>query len=238
MNEQSEFKVRGAPSGFALGLGVAAVSHAKARTGLKILLGFIFPLILFFALATDIGHGKIYPFDHSFLLMLHAHATPFLDRWALGISAVISVFSFLVLIYLCCRRLWHTALFWLLAVGGSSVLNFIAKNVIQRSRPDLWALVSPQSNFSFPSGHTTEAMAIAVAMVVLLHASRYIRAIWMAVCAFVLLVALCRMYLGLHYLSDIVGSCLLALTWVVGLSILFDVYGRTSQGSPVLWLDR
>lgn len=78
-------------------------------------------------------------------------------------------------------------------------------------------------------------MAIAVAMVVLLRASRRIR-IGLAACAFVLLVALCRMYLGLHYLSDIAGSFLLALTWVVGLSILFDAYGRTSQVKPVQWL--
>ncbi|MFJ7566620.1 phosphatase PAP2 family protein [Herminiimonas sp. NPDC097707] len=237
MNEQGEFKMPGAPPAFAVDLGGAPTDHAKARTGLKILLCVIFPLILFFALAVDIGHGKIYPFDRSFLLTLHAHATPLLDRWALGISGAISVFSFLVLIYLCCRRLWHTALFWLLAVGGSSILNLILKHAIQRSRPDLWALVSPQSSFSFPSGHTTQAMAVAVAMVVLLRASRRIRAIGLAACAFVLLVALCRMYLGLHYLSDIAGSCLLALTWVVGLSILFDAYGRTSQGKPVQWLD-
>lgn len=47
MNEQSKFKVPGAPFGFAIGLSVTPVSHAKARTGLKILLGVIFPLILF-----------------------------------------------------------------------------------------------------------------------------------------------------------------------------------------------
>lgn len=203
--------------------------------GLKILFGLIIPLIVFCVLAIEVNHGKVYTLDQDLLLMLHAHATPVLDRWALGVSAIVSTSSILILIYMCYQRQWQTALFWLLATGGSAVLNFIIKHVIQRSRPSLWTLVFQQSTFSFPSGHMTEAMAIAVALFVLLGSHRHAGFIKLACAAFVVLVALCRMYLGLHYPSDIAGSCLLSMTWVLGLSMLFDSYSLASHGTPLRW---
>lgn len=233
MSEKREFKAMDAPVWLTAISGLPPLNQAELKPVFKIMLGVIFPLIIFLILAADIHHGKIYAFDHSFLLMLHAHATPLLDQWALGISAAINIFSVLFLIYLCYRRWWHTALFWLLAVGGAAILNYVAKHVIQRSRPALWQLVSQQSTFSFPSGHTTEAMAIAVALFVLLRAGRHVRAMALAGGAFVLATSLSRMYLGLHYPSDIAGSYLLSTAWVIGLSLCFDGYARTSRTSPL-----
>lgn len=67
-----------------------------------------------------------------------------------------------------------------------------------------------------------QAMTLALALVFLLRAARHLRVIVMAASAFVLLVGLCRMYLGLHYPSDIAASLLLSLAWVTSVTMLFD----------------
>jgi membrane-associated phospholipid phosphatase len=67
-----------------------------------------------------------------------------------------------------------------------------------------------------------QAMTLALALVFLLRASRQLRVIAAAAGAFVLLVSLCRMYLGLHYPSDIAASLLLSMAWVTSVTMLFD----------------
>ncbi|MES2025250.1 MAG: phosphatase PAP2 family protein [Pseudomonadota bacterium] len=187
-----------------------------------ILLGIALPLFLFLALGIDIKHGVGYAFDTTFLLTLHSYATPLLDLLALKISAFVTLFSLLVLAFLAFRRHWRIAFFWLLAVGGSAILNSLAKHIFERVRPALWTLVAPESSFSFPSGHTMQAMTIALTLILLLRASHHIRGIIIAAGGFVVLVGLCRMYLGLHYPSDIVASCLLSITWVSVLTIFLS----------------
>jgi membrane-associated phospholipid phosphatase len=186
------------------------------------LLGIFLPVLLFCALAIDIKNEVGYAFDSSFLLALHAYATPLLDKLALKVSAAVTVLSLLVLAVLALKRQWHALLFWLTAVGGSAILNVAVKHIVERHRPALWALAAPETSFSFPSGHTMQAMTLALALVFLLRASRHLRVIVMAASAFVLLVGLCRMYLGLHYPSDIAASLLLSLAWVTSVTMLFD----------------
>ncbi|MBF8178873.1 MAG: phosphatase PAP2 family protein [Burkholderiaceae bacterium] len=186
------------------------------------MLGVFLPALLFCALAIDIKNDVGYAFDSSFLLALHAYATPLLDKLALKISAAVTVFSLLVLAVLVLKREWHALLFWLTAVGGSAILNVTVKHIVERHRPALWALAAPENTFSFPSGHAMQAMTLALALVFLLRASRHLRVIVIAAGAFVLLVGFCRMYLGLHYPSDIAASLLLSLAWVTSVTMLFD----------------
>ena len=186
------------------------------------LLGIFLPVLLFCALAIDIKNGVGYAFDASFLLGLHAYASPLLNNLALKVSAAVTVISLLVLALLALKRQWHAVLFWLLAVGGSAILNVAVKHIVQRHRPALWTLAAPESTFCFPSGHTMQAMTLALALVFLLRASRQLRVIAAAAGAFVLLVSLCRMYLGLHYPSDIAASLLLSMAWVTSVTMLFD----------------
>lgn len=195
---------------------------AYSAKNIVILFGIVLPFLLFLMLAINIKHGAAYALDTSFLLTLHSYATSLLDFMALKISAFVTLFSLLVLVFLAFRRQWRIAFFWLLAVCGSAILNSLAKHIFERIRPALWTLVAPESTFSFPSGHAMQAMTIALTLIILLRASRHIRGMIIAAGGFVLLVGLCRMYLGLHYPSDIVASCLLSTVWVSTLLMLFD----------------
>ncbi len=184
-----------------------------------LLFGVILPLIFLFSLAERINHGGFPVFEKALLWSLRAYASPLLDDVASTVSVLVTVFSVSILCYLLYQRLWRTALFWLVAIGGAAILASIFKTAIQRSRPDLW---TDHASFGFPSGHATQSMAIAIALVILWRSSRKIQIIAVISITAVFLVGVCRMYLGFHYPSDILAGWLLSLAWVTTLGLLFN----------------
>ncbi|MFC7287542.1 phosphatase PAP2 family protein [Herminiimonas glaciei] len=197
-------------------------AHTFSINSVLPLLGIFLPVLLFCALAIDIKNDVGYALDASILLALHAYATPLLDNIALKVSAAVTAISLLVLAFLVIKRKWYVLTFWLLTVGGSAILNITVKHIVQRHRPALWNLVAPESTFSFPSGHAMQAMTLALGLVFLLRNAHHLRNIAVVATIFVALVGVCRMYLGLHYPSDIAASSLLSLAWVTSVIMLFD----------------
>jgi undecaprenyl-diphosphatase len=194
------------------------------RYGLALfLLGVALPLTIFAAIANGVTNGMgAFEIEIMLLMLLHGFASVTFDQAAVLISMLVTVIGVGVLCWLLWRRLWRTSLFWLLAVAGAAVLNSIMKKAIQRERPALWEAVLPHSSFGFPSGHAMQSMAIAVALMVLFRYSRSLPAIAAAAMAFVLIVAACRMYLGLHYPTDVLAGWMLSVAWVAALALLFD----------------
>ncbi|GAB3284647.1 phosphatase PAP2 family protein [Kineosporia babensis] len=184
-------------------------------------------------------HG--YVVDRSWLehtLKVLGHATePFVLR------AV-----FLIPAFILWRHGARRAVAWMvatLAVGG--VLNALIKLLVDRARPDLPEPIYLAAGASFPSGHTTNAVLFAGIVVVLLDPSlrHHLRlpadghalhrlgariALWAGAFGFVLLVALDRLGLGVHYLTDVVGG------FAFGLSILMITLVAFSRSSTLkLW---
>ena len=186
-------------------------------------LAVLLPLSIFLSLANHVRDSALLATERSVLLFLHGFEAPWLDHVALVTSMAVTVIGLLVLGWLLLRRQWRTALFWLTAVGGAAIINSIVKKAIRRPRPELWDLVAPHSSFGFPSGHAMQSMAIAVALVVLFRHSKSRPQVLAVGCLFVLLVASCRMYLGLHYPTDVMAGWMLSLAWVTALAMLFDV---------------
>lgn len=118
------------------------------------------------------------------------------------------------------RRRWHAAAFMAIAPGGAALLNMGLKLLFQRARPDaslLYLIETPRS-FSFPSGHAMGTAGVLSSLVVLLYAlgvPRPYRTFTVGLAlALGIGVALSRVYLGVHYPSDVVGGQLAALAWV------------------------
>lgn len=166
-------------------------------------------------------------FDDALPLALHQHASGALDSvmlafTLLGSVKVVGVADGLVLAAL----LWHgahrRAMFWAVAIIGSATLNLVVKHLIARPRPDLWLSIAPETSFSFPSGHAMGSMTFVAALAVLAWPTRWR---WLALtlgAIFVLLVGLSRVYLGVHFPSDVVGGWMAALAWVVALRVALD----------------
>lgn len=184
-------------------------------------IGILLPLVLFSLLAAQIASGGTLTEEQKVLFLIHDYASPVFDKLAKAISASVATISIAILAIFLWRRVWRTAFFWSIAVGGASLLSTLLKHVFQRTRPHLWTHVSGHATYSFPSGHATLSMALALALLIIFYNTRHHIAIVVASAGFVILVALCRLYLGAHYPTDILASWLLSTAWVIGIARIF-----------------
>lgn len=103
-------------------------------------------------------------------------------------------------------------------IGGAGVLNILLKNIIQRPRPDGFRLVA-ESGYSFPSGHSMISMAffgLVIWMVWHYHEDDVMRYVWCAVFGLIIaLVGISRIYLGVHYASDVIAGFCVSIIWLV-----------------------
>jgi membrane-associated phospholipid phosphatase len=162
------------------------------------------------------GRGHV-PFDAPILQGLHSHASPALDGVAVFFTIVgntgpmiaAGVLTTAVLAYLGRRReVWLFAL----GVGGSMLLTQVIKYFAMRPRPDLWPSLRPEHTFSFPSGHAMDTAALAAALFFVLPRHRRL---WALAPLFALSVGWARMYLGVHFPSDVLAGWSSAVGWVL-----------------------
>lgn len=186
------------------------------------------PLLVFAALGEDILDRETFRFDNPTLLWLHAHSSAFLDRTMLGFSLV-GGGAMLGVAAVACLILWlkqrgSDASFVLWAMGGAAALNLVAKVIFARARPELWLSLSPEHDYSFPSGHAMLSSAFVLTALTLLwqHSSNAIvKSILTFLGAlFVICVGLSRLYLGVHFPSDILAGWTVSLAWVGSLRLL------------------
>jgi len=208
---------------------------------LLVFVGLLLPLWGFGALVEDLREGEPFPFDLPLLHAVHGLAGAGLDdvfvmMSRLGYAWGVVPFDAVLVLGLLLWRRYREGTFAALSILGSLLLNVAAKHTFARARPDLWQSIMPaETTFSFPSGHAMGSMTL-VAVLVLLCWS--VRTPWgwgwrwpvtLLGSAFVLLVGLSRIYLGVHYPSDILAGWTASLAWVVG------VYGLLFYGSLQPW---
>jgi membrane-associated phospholipid phosphatase len=192
------------------------------RRILELFLGVFVPLCLFAVLAREVVHVQPPPWDVAVLTWLHAHGSPAADRWMIWASRIgiwygLIPFSVLLAFWLLARREVSRFSFFVLSMLGSWLLNVLTKQLFGRERPALWPSPAPEESFSFPSGHAMGSMSLAAAVGVLAWRTRYRWAAVLGGAAFTLLVSGSRLYLGVHYPTDVLGAWLASLAWVLGL---------------------
>ncbi len=184
------------------------------------------PLLMWGELAEDVWKRETFRFDDPILLWLHGHSSAMLDRVMLKLSLVGGYPLLFVAGALCLLFLWtsrrHQAIFVALCIGGVSALNVSAKMIFQRARPDLWVSLAPEPDYSFPSGHAMLSSAFAAMIVALIwratkaspHAPQWRLLSALLGAVFVIAVGLSRLYLGVHYPSDILAGWLASCAWI------------------------
>jgi len=116
-------------------------------------------------------------------------------------------------------RRWHGLAFWALAMAASQILIGPMKLLYERERPPM-PLVETTS-FSFPSGHAVAGAAIAVSLVIVfVPAGPKRRNLEMLAAAFAILMALSRVYLRAHWLSDATAGAALGVAVAIGAAAL------------------
>lgn len=169
------------------------------------------------------GQCILLDFDRRGLGLAHALRNASLDRLMPAVTWLGSVLLLMPLTGWVAWRLFRDgrrreAGFVLLALLGSSALGHLVKLWVARPRPDVFAWLPMPESWSYPSSHAMQVTAVALALI--LVAGRR-RPLWIAPLFFVvLLVGVSRVYLQVHFLSDVIAGTLAAALWVGGLHAL------------------
>ena len=207
---------------------------------------------LFGAIAEDVATSdRLTVLDVQIARWLHEHATPALTRWMFAVSNVhstiaVSCYAAITGVALALRRHWRRLATVVVCVGGGLLLNVLMKLAFHRARPVLDHPLLTLSSYSFPSGHVAGSTLMYGLLVVWVftrtrRAALRVVAV-LAAAAAIALVAFSRMYLGVHYLSDVAAAfaegvawlalCLSALTAFWGRSPLRPHAGRSIEDAP------
>lgn len=117
-------------------------------------------------------------------------------------------------------------LFLLTGIVGTAGLNVVLKHIIQRERPNINRLI-PEKGYSFPSGHSMMSMAFYGMLIFLIF--KYVKNTalkWTLIVILTILlstIGITRIYLGVHYPSDVIGGFLVSLTY---LFMLTEIYNK------------
>lgn len=194
---------------------------------LSLLLGLaaaIAALIFFGWLADEVLEGETRHFDEVTRAAIHQFASPVLTTIMRGLSFVgstlaLTIASIAVVVCLAMRKLGREAKLFALTMLGGALLNTILKLAFKRTRPVPFFNLSTPETYSFPSGHSLMSACFFGALAALLTArikSRRLRIIiWIVATAMFLLIGLSRIYLGVHYTTDVIAGFAAALIWVL-----------------------
>jgi membrane-associated phospholipid phosphatase len=198
--------------------------------GLHLTLGLLFcaaAMRVFVEIIDDVrDHDRLAAFDQVILKRLHHEASPAGIEWAKIVSSLGSVAAFtwigiVVAAVLMARK--HRVLLagWVSALAGGGILDWSLKVLFQRPRPS-WRdpfVVYPPWSWSFPSGHAIESLlayGMMAYLLIILMPGGLLPRILVAICAaaLILTIGFSRLYLGVHYPSDILGGFTVGFGWL------------------------
>lgn len=189
------------------------------RKNLKWILVIIFMIFLFF-ISINILRQKSFWFDDDIFLFLRSfeskNVTLFF-RFVTDFVSIPALFLFCILFYLIpkTRKQGNLVVFNL---GMITLINFILKNIFVRSRPLGVALIK-EIGYSFPSGHSMTSLAYFGLFIYLIYCSNLSKKKKVFsisfLCFLIFLIGISRIYLGVHYASDVIGGFILSTIYLV-----------------------
>lgn len=191
------------------------------------LAGAVLSVFLFAWIAEEMKEGDIMRFDLAGRAWVHQFASPRMTLVMETLSFIgsyVLVAAFIVSLIIFWKRRWRRGLTWLtIAMAGAVVLDLVLKFAFHRPRPSPFYGVALHS-WSFPSGHALSSFCFyGVLAGLLIHRVKPLPwriAIWCAAAALVGAIGLSRIYLGVHYPSDVLAGYLAAAVWVTAMVAL------------------
>ncbi len=198
------------------------------RVGRVLLLSFllaVFALVLLAWLADEVFEGGLRHFDLYVRLWIHQWASPRMTLTMAMLSQIGSALFLAIATFLLALRFlvmrWYRAAIWLsLAMAGAAALDVTLKLAFHRARPQPFFGLAPHS-YSFPSGHALASFCFYGVLAALLtrrNDNRVVRALlWTVAALLVAAIGFSRIYLGVHYPTDVLAGYLAAAVWVSAL---------------------
>jgi undecaprenyl-diphosphatase len=192
------------------------------------LLAAVLALLVFSWLGREVVTGVTPAMDAQLRTALHGYASPGLTRFMIAVSrfggpswlvpiSIVLAWAFLL-------HGWHRgALLIIITLSGAGVLNTLLKQSFARARPEAFFDYPLPVSQSFPSGHAIFAASVVGGLAVLLTdriRNMWLQVlVWVAALALILLVGASRVYLGVHYPSDVLAGYAVAVFWVAGVAL-------------------
>lgn len=230
---------------------LSALIAFLSRTELPLLLGFGFittMLMVFTELADDIVEGDTHRLDRALLLALRNPADlsdPIGPGWveemvrdftAFGSTGPLVFIALAAFCYLLLLKKYRTALFLFIAVGGGQLLSSLLKIGFDRARPDLVPHGMSVYTGSFPSGHAMMAAVTYLTLAALLARTAEHRRqqlfLLLAAILLTILVGISRVYLGVHWPSDVLGGWIAGSAWAAlcwSIALLLQRHGEIEK---------
>jgi undecaprenyl-diphosphatase len=194
-------------------------------------------LFAFFKLASEVSEGDTMAFDRAILLAFRSAADPAVPigpRWlaeamtdvtAFGSVAGLLLVTAAAIGYLLLSRRPRTAMFVLAATAGGTALGKLLKLAYARPRPDLVPHLVDVVTASFPSGHATDSAIVYLTLGALVARGvpdRALRVYIISVAILLtLLIGVSRVYLGVHWPSDVVAGWTIGAAWALACSLAY-----------------
>lgn len=187
--------------------------------------GLLLPMWGFSELADEIHDQETIEFDAPLLHFARSLASSTVDPIVLFITQLgyahgVIPFDIALVLALALRRWFREATFAVVALGGSGLLNVATKQLFARERPTLWESIAPEVTYSFPSGHAMGSATLACVLVLLAWHTRWRWPVLVTAVAFTVAVGFSRVYLGVHYPSDILAGWAAASAWTAAVFLV------------------
>lgn len=203
------------------------IKRPVGRTTLGTLLLAISTAILsagiFISIALQVGGKATLAQDGGILLGINGMATPSLDYLIVGLTSLgdmvaVGALTAGLFALLALRRRWWS--FWLVvaAMTGAALLNVGLKLLFARERPRLWEQLILESSYSFPSGHAMMTVVLALIIILLTWRSRYRWPVALLSISYTGTIGFSRLYLGVHYPTDVVAG------WCAGVAVVAGAF--------------
>ncbi len=202
-------------------------------------------LFAFGVIAQNVAEGKSSAFDRSIILALRNPGNPSApmgptwveeaarDVTSLGSIIVLAMITFAVSGYLFLARRYLVAWLTLGAVSGGIALNELLKSAFARPRPDLVFQAARVFTSSFPSGHASLSAITYLTIAALLARSQSsfkIGLYFIALAALLtILIGVSRIYLGVHYPTDVLAGWCIGAAWALGCWVLMTLLQHLGQ---------
>ena len=195
-------------------------------------------MVLFAVLASEVLEGETQHFDDAVRMTVHGVASPHATTVLHAITQLGSPLFLLPmtlvasLIFLRRRRI-RGAILLTATMVGVTLLNWILKSVFQRPRPLPFFGLTVPASYSFPSGHSLAAFcfygALAALVTARLRSTFGSALVWAGAVVIIVAVGFSRLYLGLHYPSDIIGGYATGFVWVLTVASADRMFRRADE---------
>jgi len=185
---------------------------------------------VFLKLTSEFREGEVTPLDQAILAFLSHHRQDHLTAavkilTALGSPIVLGSCAGIAFAFLCLKRRWRDARYFAIAGLGARLLTEGLKHYISRPRPDAAGRLVEAGGFSYPSGHALGVTTLYAFLTFVIgrHIQNRRRRMLLNLIAAGLIISISasRLYLGVHYPSDVLSGFFLGLAWALLLAAVY-----------------